>query len=188
MRPKKSGYDSEAVQADQVRSVCDYFGRVFDDDEAERHAALRGHRPGDEQWKMIMAGDPTISETAEAFCISPMKVRKLLITGGLYDTEIYREVQRLHKAGLSVEEIASQTSYAPVTVRSYLPYERVIYNLDERSVTADRLQRFKKRWGGYKKSSTTDESESKVDGHKECSKTNELSQCGRIQEVFKTYG
>lgn len=153
MRPKKPGYDSEAVQAEQVRSVCDYFGRVFDDDEAERHAALRGHRPGDERWETIMGGDPTISETAEAFCISPMKVRKLLITGELYDTEKYRRIKQLQKAGLGVDDIASQTGYAPVTIRSYLPYERVIYNLDDRSVTADRLQRFKARWGGYKKHS-----------------------------------
>ena len=163
MRPKKPGYDSEAVQAEQVRNVCDYFGRVFDDDETERHATLRGHRPGDERWEMIMGEDPTISETAEAFGISPMKVRKLLITGGLYDTEIYREIQRLHKAGLNIEEIASQTGYAPVTIRSYLPYERVIYNLEERSVSADRLQRFKKKWGGYKKCSKQMEIDEKLE-------------------------
>lgn len=161
MKPKKPGYNSEAVRDEHVRSVCDYFGRMFDDDEAERHAALRGHRPGDERWRVIMGGDPTISETAQAFCISPMKVRKLLITGGKYNTDKYREIQRLHKAGLSLEDIAAQTGYAPVTVRSYLPYERVIYNLDERSVTADRLQRFKARWGGYKKQAKKEENTDK---------------------------
>ena len=105
MKPKKPGYDSVVVQYELVRKVCDYFGRVFDDNEAERHTALRGHRPGDERWEMIMGGDPTISETAQAFCVSPMKVRKLLITGGFYDTQKYREVKRLHNAGLSVEEM-----------------------------------------------------------------------------------
>ena len=151
MNPKKPGYDSEAVQAQLVKQICSYFGRIFDDFELERHAALRGHRPGDEKWLEIMEDDPTIKETAEEFGISPMKVRKLLITGGCYDTELYREIKSLSDRGLTVEQIAEKVNKKPVTIRSYLPYERVIYNLEERSVNADKLQRFKKRWGGYKK-------------------------------------
>ena len=81
MRAKKPGYDSEAIQGELVERVCTFFGRVFDDYEAERHAALRGHRPRDEKWLEIMGEVPTISETAEEFGVTPMKVRKLLITG-----------------------------------------------------------------------------------------------------------
>ena len=50
-----------------------------------------------------------------------------------------------------MEQIAKKVNKKPVTVQSYLPYERVIYNLEERSVNADKLQRFKQKWGGYKK-------------------------------------
>ena len=50
-----------------------------------------------------------------------------------------------------MEQIAAELHIKPITVKSYLPYERVIYNLAERSVNADRLQRFKKKWGGYKR-------------------------------------
>lgn len=151
MKPKKPGYDSKAVQGELVESVCSYFGRVYDDFEEDRHRALRGHRPGDERWFETMGEDPTINETAEEFEITPMKVRKILITGRCYDTEMYREIMELKKSGLAVEQIAEKLKKKPVTVRSYLPYERVIYNLEERSVNADKLQRFKKRWGGYKK-------------------------------------
>lgn len=151
MKAKKPGYDSEAIQGELMERVCTFFGRVFDDYEAERHAALRGHRPGDEKWLEIMEDYPTISETAEEFSVTPMKVRKLLITGGCYNTEMYREIVRLKAKGLSVEQIAEKVNKKPVTVRSYLPYERVIYNLEERSVNADKLQRFKQKWGGYKK-------------------------------------
>ena len=151
MRAKKPGYDSETIQGELVERVCSFFGRVFDDYEAERHAALRGHRPGDETWLEIMEDDPTISETAEEFGVTPMKVRKLLITGGCYDTELYRKIKQLRGKGLTVDQIAVATMKKPVTVRSYLPYERVIYNLEERSVNADKLQRFKQKWGGYKK-------------------------------------
>ena len=97
-----------------------------------------------------MGNDPTINETAKVFCITTHKVRKLLITGGCYDTEMYREVKRMKAAGMTVEEIGEVLQMKPATVRTYLPYERVIYNLEERSVNADRLQRFKKKHGGYK--------------------------------------
>ena len=150
MRPLKPGYDSESVQKSLVDEVCSYFGRVFDDDEAERHSLLRGHHPGDDKWLEIMGNDPTINETAQAFSITMHKVRKLLITGGYYNTETYRRIRDLRNEGNSIEEIAEVLDMIPATVRTYLPYERVIYNLEERSVNADRLQRFKKRHGGYK--------------------------------------
>lgn len=151
MKMKKPGYNSATVQGELVERICSFFGRVYDDFEEERHLALRGHRPSDQKWEELMNGDPTINETAEEFGFTSMKVRKLLITGGNYDTAMYRAVKQLREQGLSVEQIAEKMEKKPGTVRSYLPYERVIYNLDERSVNADRLQRFKQRWGGYKK-------------------------------------
>ena len=162
MKPKKPGYDSKAVQGKLVEKVCSFFGRVYDDFEEERHLALRGHRPLDQKWEEIMMGDPTINETAEEFGVTPMKVRKLLITGGCYDTEMYREVKALRERGMTVERIAEKMEKTPGTIRSYLPYERVIYNLEERSVNADRLQRFKQRWGGYKKRTENGRREVKV--------------------------
>lgn len=153
MKQKKPGYDSKVVQGELVEKVCSFFGRVYDDFEEERHLALRGHRSGDEKWEELMGGEPTINETAAEFDITPMKVRKLLITGGCYDTEIYRRIKALREQGKTVEAIAERIQKKSITVRSYLPYERVIYNLEEKSVNADRLQRFKERWGGYKKCS-----------------------------------
>ena len=106
-------------------------------------------------WNDVMKGYPTINETAACFDITPGKVRKLLITGGFYDTSLYRAVSRLKAEGKSREEIGETLKLKPGTVRTYFPYERVIYNLEERSVNADRLQRFKKRHGGYKASSAS---------------------------------
>ena len=150
MKTKKPGYHSITEQEKLVKEVCAFFGRVYDDFEEERHLALRGHRPDDEKWIEIMGDDPTINETAKEFHITPMKVRKLLIVGGCYDSEMFRTIAALRDSGLTVEEIAIKLKKSPLTVRSYLPIERVIYNLDERSVNADRLVRFKEKWGGYK--------------------------------------
>ena len=99
MKSKKPGYDSEAIQGELVEKVCSFFGRVFDDFEVERHAALRGLRPGSPKWIEIMGDDPSINETAEKFGISPMKVRKILITGGCYDTGTFREIRKSKHAG-----------------------------------------------------------------------------------------
>ena len=150
MKPKKPGYDSKAEQVKLVKEVCSFFGRIYDDFEEERHLALRGHRPGDEKWIEIVGDNPTINETAKEFNITPMKVRKLLIVGGCYDTAMYREIQKKRKAGKTIDQIAAEMKKSPLTVRSYLPIERVIYNLDNRSVNADRLVRFKERHGGYR--------------------------------------
>ena len=138
MKRLKPDYDSEAVQGELVEKVCSYFGRVFDDKEQERHNKLRGH------------GKPTINETAAEFDITSHKVRKLLVTGGYYDTALFRNIKELKDQGMGIEEIGAELGLKPGTIRIYLPYERVIYNLPERSVNADRLQRFKKRHGGYK--------------------------------------
>ena len=150
MKKLKPNYNPKAVQGELVEAVCTAFGRVFDDDEQERHNLLRGHRPGDEKWLEIMGDDPTLREVSEEFGINTQKVKKLLVTGGYFDTETYREITRLREMGKSLEEIAVEMKLKPASIRTYLPYERVIYNLQERSVNADRLQRFKKRHGGYK--------------------------------------
>ena len=156
MKPKKPGYNIVAEQDKLVKAVCSFFGRVYDDLEEERHLALRGHRPGDGKWVEVMGEDPTIHETAKEFGITPMKVRKLLIMGGCYDTTLYREIQKRWQAGKTIEQIAEELKKSPLTVRSYFPIERVIYNLDERSVNADRLVRFKERHGGYKAKRTVE--------------------------------
>ena len=155
MRPKKPGYDPKAEQEKLVKEVCAFFGRVYDDFEEERHLALRGHRPGDEKWVEIMGDDPTINETAKNFKITPLKVRKLLIMGGCYNTSMYREIRERQMDGQTIEQMAAELKKSPLTIRSYLPIERVIYNLDERSVNADRLVRFKERHGGYKAGKST---------------------------------
>ena len=150
MKKLKPGYNPEEIQGQLVDKVCEYFGRVYNDAEQERLLSLRGHRLGDEAWQKIMRGLPTINETAEEFNVTPAKIRKILVTGGYYDTALYRSIMELRTQGLGAEEIAEKIGKKKATVQSYLPYEKVIYMMEERSVNADRLRRFKEKWGGYK--------------------------------------
>ncbi len=98
-----------------------------------------------------MLGLPTINETAEEFNMTPAKIRKILVTGGYYDTALYRSIMELRAQGLDASEIAERIGKKKVTVQSYLPYEKVIYMMEERSANAERVRRFKEKWGGYRK-------------------------------------
>lgn len=77
--------------------------------------------------------------------LSQMKVRKILITAGTYTSERCDEVNDYYQNGYSVEEIAKIFHMTKSSVYSYLAYETVIYNLDEKSVNADRQARYRER-------------------------------------------
>lgn len=85
----------------------------------------------------------SVRSLSKEFEISPMKTRKILITGGVYSTEMSTEIGRLYKDGKTVSEIADLLNTTPANVNSYLPYERIVYNMEERSVNADRQQRYR---------------------------------------------
>ena len=150
MKPLKPGYDAKQEQNSLIQKVCDYFGRVYDDNEAGRMLGLRGCRDSDKRGELAK-DRPSLNDTAKHFHINPQKVRRILVTGGLYKTSQAKEILTMFENGLTVNEIAEALDQSPNVIRSYLPYERGIYKLENRSVNADRLQRFKKKYGGYKK-------------------------------------
>ena len=82
--------------------------------------------------------------------LNPLKVRKLLITAGVYKSKTADQVLELWIAGNSVKNIQEQMSLSRASVNSYLPYSKIIYKLDEvpggeRSVNADRQKLFRDR-------------------------------------------
>jgi hypothetical protein len=83
--------------------------------------------------------------------ISPIKIRKILITAGVYecDNENYKLVTSLHRKGFTSKQIRNMTGLPMATVNSYLPYARTAYRMDEtggeRSVAAEREDRYRKR-------------------------------------------
>ena len=54
--------------------------------------------------------------------ITPLKLRKLLITAGAFSSETSTEVCRLREKGKSVPEIMDITGLSRASVHSYLPY------------------------------------------------------------------
>lgn len=86
------------------------------------------------------SGRTAMKELQETFGLSMTKIRKLLVTAGVYTfpktlrdgrtVEMVSEVKRLRDAGKSIEEIGEILGVSRGTVTSFLPYQSGTYNAD----------------------------------------------------------
>lgn len=88
---------------------------------------------------------PSLNEVAEEMDITTVKARKLLISGGVYSTELSRKVQEMEKAGMKIEEIVEKTLLKQSSVYSYLPYLKGTYKLPDPTLYAEQTRRFRAR-------------------------------------------
>lgn len=104
---------------------------------------------------VLYDSEMSLQTIADALNLNPIKVRKLLITAGVYESDIagmvrhtfyrYREIQNYKEAILST---ASELKLSKASVTSYLPYEKGVYFpctiLTEKvSVGAERQRRYR---------------------------------------------
>ena len=89
--------------------------------------------------------DPSLSIIADELGLNPIKVRKLLITAGVYESEIADKVNEYYKKGKSVEEIMLLTGLSRASVHSYLPHSKMVHKANEISMTAQRIRKYRKR-------------------------------------------
>ena len=103
--------------------------------------------------------DCSLQSIADALALNPIKVRKLLITAGVYESEVagkvqatfeeYRETQDYKTSILSTANILNLSK---ASVTSYLPYQKGVYfpstEKEKISVGAERQRRYRamKRW------------------------------------------
>lgn len=87
----------------------------------------------------------SIRAVADEFDTTILKIRKILITSGVYQSERSEQVQTLRAAGRTIEEIQNELGISRASVYSYLPYIKTIYNAKEISANAQRLQTYRKR-------------------------------------------
>ena len=126
-KQKKPDYDGEKIMKEYMAAVADAYGVPYDDREEteQNHVSL--------------------NEVAAEFGITAMKARKLLITAGMYSTEISRKIQVLYKSGKALQEIQIIVGLSRASVHSYLPYSKGSYNMTELSTNAERTQLYRKR-------------------------------------------
>lgn len=127
-RPKKKpGYDRAEVIDELLMKVAESFGTPFDDREERIEDA------------------PTIVSVANALQITPIKVRKMLITAGYYSTAMSRKVQALQDEGYSVQKIMEETGLKKASVNGYLPYTKGAYKLESPTLYAEQGRLFRSR-------------------------------------------
>ena len=101
----------------------------------------------------------SLQVVGEELGLNPIKVRKLLITAGVYESDVaekvqntfeeYRETQKYKEAILST---AKDLQLSKASVTSYLPYQKGVYfpstEKEKISVGAERQRRYRamKRW------------------------------------------
>ena len=157
----------QAPSWEYIRNICELYGDIYDDriEDCRPPAAGEDIRDPGEDW---MPGQEADHKSLNAFQkelmdigikISTSKIRKILITGGCWTTERSREMAELFeyyttsvdKGGngltgdVAVKKIAEKLEVSIATVSINLPYQNVVYNLENRSSNAMRCARYKER-------------------------------------------
>lgn len=98
----------------------------------------------------------SLQTIADTLSLNPIKVRKLLITVGIYESEIADAVNASFegKQGMSYKEaleaVVAELNLSKASVTSYLPYKKGVYfredcDRDQISVVAEGLRRMRQR-------------------------------------------
>lgn len=83
----------------------------------------------------------SLKEISKRLHISEQKVRKILITAGVWSSETSRKISSLVESGKSLDEIQAVTGLTRNAVLSYLPYERGMQNAEYPTVNALRIRK-----------------------------------------------
>lgn len=133
MNPKKKpNYNPDRDMENLMTSVASAYGTYDDRTDPYFH-------------------EPTLRDIGDAFGLNIIKVRKFLISAGVYSTSKSRMVAKLVASGFSLPEIMEKTGLSRASVNSYIPYESYAYKMPERSVDADRGKLYRARKDAVKK-------------------------------------
>lgn len=116
-RPKKfSHYNADKIQSELIEAVVESYEETGE-----------------------------LKITANEFNLSPLKIRKILITAGVYQNKVSDEVNELYKQGKTTQQIMEITGLRKSSVNGYLPYSKIIYKSDIVSRNAVRIQVYRNR-------------------------------------------
>lgn len=137
-KPIKPDYNSGALLEEQM----DFAVQLYEDDD---HPSLQ-----------TIANQMNTAMTGVS--VNPIKVRKLLITAGVYESDmadmVLNTFHSFRSSGLSYKDAITATmeelNLSQVSVSSYLPYEKGVYfpketNSDNLSLGSERIHKIRKR-------------------------------------------
>ena len=144
MADKRRKQKTVSPSQEFINFICSVYNDIYDDREEDSSI-------GGEDW---MPGEKALHTSLAAFQrelkdigveLSTAKLRKILITGGVWTTERSREVAELYGKHHSISRVASELGVSNAFVTMYLPYEKTVYDLDDKSGNAKRIERWRKR-------------------------------------------
>ena len=135
--------------------ICRLYGDVYDDREEDSRIKGMDWTPGMKARHKSLGAFQAELEQVHGIHLSRSKLQKILITGNCWKTERSREVQQLYKAYTSadgkngkrlepeaaVRAIAEELNVSTVCVTINLPYQKVVYDLDDKSANAMRIEK-----------------------------------------------
>ena len=158
------------LSQDYISYICSLYGSSYDDrieNTAPPTAGDQMRTPGEDWAPGVQANHKSLQSfkrelEQQGIKLSTSKIKKILITGGLWTTETSRAIQELFSTytssidaggkGLTeaaaIKRIAEELDVSAVTVSVNLPYMDVVYNLPEPSANAKRCRRWKERKRG----------------------------------------
>ena len=120
----------------------------------------------------------SVKKTAEELGTYPIKVRRVLITEGLWKSRTSEQVAEMLDQGRTVAEIAKALVITEKNVQSYMPYSRGQYGGEDRSNEAIRSEEYRERMQIAAKKQVTN---SEASAKKKEDKTQE--QCRLMEEL-----
>lgn len=135
---------------DYVEMICRLYGDVYDDREEDSRFGGENWVPGIKALHRSLNSFQKDLEKKYGVKLSRTKLQKILITGGCWTTERSREIQDMYEkyrlkmtSKEAVKTIAKELGISTVSVHINLPYEKVVYDLEEKSSNAKRIERYR---------------------------------------------
>lgn len=130
---KKPDYDAEQQMEDLLAAVADAY--------LNPEELLFADKNGHTQLKLL----------AEQFQMTPLKIRKLLITAEVYQSsepakaELPQKIAQMKADGMALEAIMKELNLSRASIHSYLPYSKGAYKTKTVSCNADRVRIYRER-------------------------------------------
>ena len=146
MRTSYNGNKMDATPSEEyVCFICRLYDDVYDDREEDS-------RPHGVNWKPGVCANHRSLESFRKelknsydIALSTAKIRKILITGGCWTTERSREIGENYKKYKSIPLVAERLGLTAALVTMNLPYKKVVYDLENKSGNAKRIERWREK-------------------------------------------
>ena len=131
--------------AEFIILICSLYNDHYDDREEDSSIGGEDWTPGVKANHQSLAAFQKELRDNHNITLSTSKLRKILITGGMWTTERSREVAELFEELGSIKAVAEALDVTESLVTMYLPYGRIVYDLDDKTRNARRIENYRAR-------------------------------------------